>query len=61
MDAWGQHGGWPNTPTVSPLAVNVPGGLGSLGVVLYLAFVTYPGGGGCPFATISPAATFAIP
>jgi len=61
MDAWGQHGGWPDAPTVSPLAVNVPGGLGSLGVVLYMAFVTYPGGGGCPFATISPAATFAIP
>ena len=60
LDGRGQHGGWPNAPTASPLAVNVPGGHTGLGVTLYLAFVTYPGGG-CPFATISPAATFAIP
>jgi hypothetical protein len=39
----------------------VPSGLGGSAITVYLAFVTLPGGGGCPFSTISPAAPFTIP
>jgi hypothetical protein len=60
LDGFGQIEGWPATNN-SPLAVVVPSGLGGSAITLYLAFVTLPGGGGCPFSTISPAAPFTIP
>jgi hypothetical protein len=60
LDGFGQIEGWPATNN-SPLAVVVPSGLGGSAITVYLAFVTLPGGGGCPFSTISPAAPFTIP
>jgi len=61
LDGMGQSDGWPQSPPIAPGALLVPAGLSGLGVRLYVAFVAYPGGGGCPLAYISPASTVAIP
>jgi hypothetical protein len=58
LDGQGQLSGWP-TAASSPLVLNVPGGLGGLGVTVYTAFVTYPGP--CIVKTIAPTVPIAIP
>ena len=58
LDGEGQLSGWP-TAAMSPLVLNVPGGLTGLGVTVWSAFVTYPGP--CIVKTIAPSAPITIP
>jgi hypothetical protein len=61
LDRWGQKDGWPAVPPASPMQVTLPPGLSGLGITAWMSFVTFPGGGACPFRTIAPAAPFPIP
>jgi hypothetical protein len=60
LDGRGERTGWP-VARLSPVTLQVPAGLGGLGLVLWVAIVTVaPPGSPCPFRTISPAVPFRI-